>query len=70
MNNVILANEMIDECDPRDDVRENEALIDVMNSIKTMESKLEQLVLKLKHEDLMNYLLVLNDDLKTTLQRY
>lgn len=70
LSNIILANEMIDGQDPRDDVRENEALSDVVVSIKNMEPKLENLILKLKHEDLVNYLLHINDDLKSTLFRY
>ena len=67
LSNIILGNEMIDGCDPRDDVRDNEVLNDVVASIKSMEQKLESLVVKLKNEELMNYLLHLNDDLKTTL---
>jgi len=37
VNNVILANEMIDAHDPSDPVEENEAIMEVVNSIKTME---------------------------------
>jgi hypothetical protein len=61
---------MIDGCDPWDDVRENDVLNDVIASVKSMEGKLENLVGKLWHEELMNYLLHLNDDLKTTIFRY
>lgn len=70
LENIVLANEMIDGCDPRDDVSENEPLVDVVNSIKSMEAKLENIVFKLKNEEVMNYLLKLNDDLKQTLNRY
>jgi hypothetical protein len=38
----------------------------VMVTLKSYETKMETLFLKLKHEELMNYLLHLNDDLKTT----
>jgi hypothetical protein len=38
--------------------------------IKNTEKKLEGVIGKLKHEELTNYSLVLNDDLKTTLFRY
>jgi len=55
---------MIDEADPWDDVNENEILTDVITSIKNMETKLENVVFKLKNEEVMNYLLKLNDDLK------
>ncbi len=64
LENIILANEMIDGCDPRDDINENEPLMDVVTSIKSMEPKLENIVFKLKNEEMMNYLLKLNDDLK------
>jgi hypothetical protein len=37
----VLANEMIDGCDPQDDIRDNEVLNDVVASIKSMEGKLE-----------------------------
>lgn len=70
LENIILANEMIDGQDPWDDVNENEPLIDVITSIKSMESKLENIVFKLKNEEVMNYLLKLNDDLKQTLNRF
>lgn len=70
LENIVLANEMIDGCDPRDDISENESLIDVITSIKNMEQKLENLCFKLKNEEVMNYLLKLNDDLKQTVNRY
>ena len=70
LENIILANDMIDEQDPWDDVNENEPLLDVITSIKSMESKLENIVFKLKNEEMMNYLLKLNDDLKQTINRF
>ena len=70
LENILLANEMIDGCDPRDDMSENEPLIDVITSIQNMETKLENLCFKLKNEEVMNYLLKLNDDLKQTIMRY
>jgi len=48
-------------------VNDNEPLLDVITSIKSMESKLENIVFKLKNEEMMNYLLKLNDDLKQTI---
>lgn len=46
-------------------------LNDVVVTLKNTEPKLENLCLKLgKHEDLMNYVLMLNDDLKSTMGRY
>ena len=62
LNNVILANEMIDAADDSEDVSQNEAIVDVVNSIKSMEQKLVELITKIKHEDLMNMCLLLNDD--------
>lgn len=70
LGNIILANELIDEQDPSDDVRQNEVLNDVIVIIRNTEKKLEGVIGKLKHEELTNYSLVLNDDLKTTLFRY
>ena len=70
LSNIILANEILDDCDPNDDIWENDVVNDVIVTLKNTEPKLENLCLKLKHEELFNYLLVLNDDLKTTMFRY
>ena len=51
-------------------MNENEPLLDVITSIKSMEAKLENIVFKLKNEEMMNYLLKLNDDLKQTINRF
>ncbi len=71
LNNVILANEMIDATEEGDDIDGNEAITDVMNSIKSMEQKLQELIIiKIKNEDLMNMCLLLNDDVQKTIQRH
>ncbi len=70
VSNVILANEMIDAHDPSDPVEENETIMDVVNSIKTMEKKLMEIITKIKHEDMMNFCLLLNDDVQKTINRY
>lgn len=61
---------MIDAVTPEDDVEEDAALTDVIQSIKTMEQKLMDLIGKLKHEEMMNFCLLLNDDVQKTIQRY
>ena len=43
---------------------------DVIGSIKTMETKLMDLIGKVKHEDMMNFCLLLNDDVQKTIQRH
>ena len=70
VNNVILGNEMIDAVQPGDDVSQDEALKDVIGSIRTMETKLMDLIGKVKNEDMMNFCLLLNDDVQKTIQRY
>jgi len=70
VNNVILANEMIDAHDPSDPVEQNEPIMDVINSIKTMEQKLMDIIAKIKNEDMMNFCLLLNDDVQKTVSRY
>ena len=70
VNNVILGNEMIDAVQPGDDVSQDEALKDVVGSIRTMENKLMDLIGKVKNEDMMNFCLLLNDDVQKTIQRY
>ena len=70
VNNVILANEMIDAIQPGDRIEDDEAMKDVIGSIKTMETKLMDLIGKVKHEDMMNFCLLLNDDVQKTIQRH
>ena len=65
---MILANEMIDAVEPGDDVESDEALTDVIQSIKTMENKLMDLIGKIKNEDMMNFALLLNDDIQKTIR--
>ncbi len=62
LNNVILANDMIDAHDPHDPVNDNEAIMDVINSVRSMEEKLMDIITKIKSEDMMNMCLLLNDD--------
>jgi len=70
LNNVILANEMIDAHDPSEPVEDNPVIMDVINSIKGMEKKLVDLITKVRHEEMMNFCLLLNDDVQKTVGRY
>ena len=41
--------------------------MDVVNSIKSMEQKLMDIIGKIKHEEMMNMCLLLNDDVQRTI---
>jgi len=68
--NINLTNEMIDAANPRDNVKSNEVLTEMVSTLKGMEQKLFQLISTIDHEDMMNLTLLINDDLHKTLNRY
>jgi len=68
--NVNLTNEMIDAHDIREDVRKNDVLTDLMQTLKAMEHKLRDFIEKQTEEETLNFLLQLNDDINLTFERY
>ncbi len=70
---------MIDACDPKDDHKDNELLVELVSTLQEMESKLHRfmkhlsynkllrLIGELEDEDMMSFTLTLNDDLTATL---
>ena len=61
---------MIDAHNPREDVTQNEALVDVVQTLQSMETKLMNLITGMKDEGMMAFTLTLNDDLQKTLSRF
>ena len=68
--NIEFVNQMIDAHNPRDDVSQNEALVDVVQTLQSMETKLMNLITGMKDEGMMAFTLTLNDDLQKTLSRF
>lgn len=68
--NINLANEMIDNCKTREQLRDNDVLIDLMKSLKEMEPKLITLIESTENEDVLDVLLLTNEDMHFTFQRF
>jgi len=68
--NIQLTNEMIDAHDPRDDPKNNDVLTELVQTLKGMENKLRDFIAKQSDEQVLNYVLELNDDLNKTFDRY
>lgn len=65
--NINLTNEIIDGLNPGDS---SETLIDLVNTLTSMEPKLMNLIGQIENEDAMNVCLLVNDDLQNTFKRY
>lgn len=70
IQNIVLTNEMIDAHEPDQEVDENDALLSCAQSLRTFESKLVELIEKIKNDEVMHLALMVNDDLQKTLKRY
>jgi hypothetical protein len=68
--NIQLTNEMIDAHDPREDAKNNDILTELVQTLKGMENKLRDFIAKQSDEEVLNYVLELNDDLNKTFERY
>lgn len=65
--NINLTNEIIDGLQPGE---KSETLIDLVNTLTSMEPKLMNLIGQIENEDAMTVCLLVNDDLQTTFKRY
>lgn len=65
--NINLTNEIIDGLNPNES---SETLIDLVNTLTSMEPKLMNLIGQIENEDAMNVCLLVNDDLQITFKRY
>lgn len=70
MENVVLANEMIDAHDLDDEVDSNDALISLIQAINTFENKIMELIGKIKNDQVMHLALTTNDDMQRTVKRF
>lgn len=61
--NINLTNEMIDACKTREELRDNDILIDLLKSMKEQEPTLYGLIEQTENQDIMDICLMVNDDL-------
>jgi len=61
---------MIDAHDPREDPKNNDILTELVQTLKGMENKLRDFIAKQSDEEVLNFVLELNDDLNKTFERY
>jgi len=70
IENVVLTNEMIDAHDLAYEVDENDALISLVETLRSFEHKIMELIEKIKNDEVMHLALLTNDDLQKTLRRF
>lgn len=68
--NINFTNELIDNCTSREQLRDNETLIELMKALKQMEPKLIKLCEEFENEDVLAVCLLVNEDLHTTFARF
>lgn len=70
--NINFTNELIDVCKTKEELRDNETLIELMKSLKEVEEKLFTLIGDSGNlnEDVFNIVLMVNEDLQSTFLRF
>ena len=68
--NINFTNEIIDQCKTKQDLKENDTLVDLLKALKEMEEKLINLIQETVNEDILAILLMVNEDMNTTFARY
>ena len=70
--NINFTNELLDACKTRDDLKGNEILIELMKAMKEMEPKIIKLIEDSETigEDVLNIVLMVNEDLHLTFDRF
>ena len=65
--NINFMNEMLDNCNNKKDLEEN---IDLIKTLKEQEPKIVAKIGTIEDEDITNLLLLVNEDLQKTFQRF
>jgi hypothetical protein len=68
--NINMVNEILDTLKSRDELRDNETCIEIMKVLKTGAPKLSKLIEDTENDDVMAILLLVNDDLNFTFNRF
>lgn len=61
--NINMTNEMLDNCKSRQELKENTVVIELLKTLKEMESKLHEKIGNTDDEDVTACLLLVNEDL-------
>lgn len=68
--NINFTNEIIDQTKSKQELRENDTLVDLLKALKEMEEKLFKLINETVNEDILNICLMVNEDMNATFARY
>lgn len=61
--NINFTNELIDNCKTREELRGNEILIELLKSLKEMETMLFGLIEQTENQDILDICLIVNEDM-------
>ena len=68
--NINFCNEILDNTESKEDLKNNDMLVDLIKAQKEMQPKLFELIQVTENEDIMAILLLVNEDLQKTFDRY
>ena len=68
--NINFTNELLDETRTKQQLKENETVLDLLKALKEMENKLFELIQTCENEDVMAVCLLVNEDMQKTFQRF
>jgi len=68
--NINFTNELIDNSKTRQELRDNETLIELMKTLKGMEEKLINLIQDTENEDVLKICIMVNEDMHFTFDRF
>lgn len=68
--NINFTNELLDETRTRQQLKENETVLDLLKALKEMENKLFELIQSCENEDVMAVCLLVNEDMQKTFTRF
>lgn len=68
--NINFTNEIIDQTKSKQELKENDTLVDLLKALKEMEEKLINLIQETVNEDILNICLMVNEDMNATFSRY
>lgn len=64
--NINFTNELLDETRTKQQLKENETVLDLLKALKEMENKLFELIQTCENEDVMAVCLLVNEDMQKT----
>lgn len=68
--NINMTNEMLDEVKSRQELKENTVVLELLKTFKDMEPKLHEKIASTDDEDVTACLLLVNEDMQKTFQRF